>query len=120
MVKQMPKQGCVERQLMYLHNAIAVPAQSMPLHAKLVGHCHDCCQLCTCFVAEELYMLSEGAGLELQQVAGMVMNPVTGNWGLSVNTAVNYIAYFSKVTLKDRVTGSTHMSTSKAADLASA
>lgn len=50
-------------------------------------------------------MLSEGADLELMQVAGMVANPVTGQWGLSTNIAVNYIAYFSKLSLRDRVGG---------------
>lgn len=71
-------------------------------------------------IAEELHMLSEESGLELQQVAGMVMNPMTGSWSLSPSVAVNYIAYFSKLSLRDRVSGSLSASTMKAANVASA
>ena len=68
-------------------------------------------------------MLSEGTGLDLQQIAGMVLNPMTGLWGLSTDVAVNYIASFSKVSLKDRFKGSVQTPASlhdKAVDLASA
>ena len=47
---------------------------------------------------EELAMLGEGAGggLTMEQLAGMVFNPLTGAWGLSADTAVNYIALLGK------------------------
>ena len=48
-------------------------------------------------------MLSEGTGLEFEQLAGMVLNPLTGQWSLSSSTEVNYIAYFSKISLTDRM-----------------
>lgn len=71
--------------------------------------------------AEELYMLTEGTGLELEQLAGMVMNPLTGTWTLSTSTEVNYIACFTKTSLavrlqEQKVQPGVH---SKAADLAS-
>ena len=75
--------------------------------------------LCLVCSAEELYMLAEGAGLELQQMAGMVLNPVSGKWSLSSSVAVNYIAYFSKISLKDKLSRAPPVATSKAADLAS-
>ena len=48
-------------------------------------------------------MMTEGTGLELEQMAGMVMNPLNGSWTLSTSTEVNYIAYFSKTSLADRL-----------------
>ncbi|DBA84452.1 TPA: Hexaprenyldihydroxybenzoate methyltransferase, mitochondrial [Trebouxia sp. C0004] len=69
---------------------------------------------------EELVMLTEGTGLELEQLAGMVMNPYNGTWALSTSTEVNYIAYFSKVSLADRLQQKQQLGVnSKAADLAS-
>jgi 6-phosphogluconate dehydrogenase (decarboxylating) len=66
-------------------------------------------------------MLTEGTGLELEQVAGMVMNPWNGTWALSTSTEVNYIAYFSKISLADRLQQKQQLGlNSKAADLASA
>ncbi|KAL3158373.1 Hexaprenyldihydroxybenzoate methyltransferase, mitochondrial [Trebouxia sp. C0009 RCD-2024] len=70
---------------------------------------------------EELHMLTEDTGLELEQVAGMVMNPITGAWSLSTSTEVNYIAYFTKTSLavrlqEQKAQPGVH---SKAADLAS-
>lgn len=71
--------------------------------------------------AEELFMLVEGTGMELEQVAGMVMNPLNGNWTLSTSTEVNYIAYFNKTSLADRLQKQRHSElNSQAADLASA
>ena len=64
-------------------------------------------------------MLTEGTRLELQQMAGMVLNPWSGTWALSTSTEVNYIAYFSKVSLADRLQQKQqHRLNSKAADLA--
>ena len=60
----------------------------------------DAMSVCT---AEELYMLTDGTGLELEQLAGMVMNPLTGAWALSTSTEVNYIAYFTKTSLAVRL-----------------
>ena len=73
-------------------------------------------------IAEELYMLTEGTGLQLEQLAGMVMNPFTGKWTLSTSTEVNYIAYFTKTSLAVRLRAQQTQSggDSKAADLASA
>ncbi|DBA97651.1 TPA: Hexaprenyldihydroxybenzoate methyltransferase, mitochondrial [Trebouxia sp. C0006] len=70
---------------------------------------------------EELCMLTEGTGLELEQLAGMVLNPWSGTWALSTSTEVNYIAYFSKVSLADRLQQKQQPGlNSKAANLASA
>lgn len=69
---------------------------------------------------EELFMMTEGSGLELEQMAGMVMNPVNGTWALSTSTEVNYIAYFSKTSLADRLQEAQQPGlNSKAADVAS-
>ena len=66
-------------------------------------------------------MLAEGTGLELQQLAGMVLNPLTGRWTLSGSSEVNYIAYFSKTSLADRLKEAKKPGlNSKAADIASA
>lgn len=66
--------------------------------------------------------MTDGTGLELEQMAGMVMNPLTGAWTLSSSTEVNYIAYFTKTSLADRLQEQTKNPGlySKAADLASA
>lgn len=70
---------------------------------------------------EELFMLAEGTGLELEQLAGMVLNPLTGRWMLSSSSDVNYIAYFSKTSLADRLKEARQPGlNSKAADIASA
>ncbi|KAI5083054.1 hypothetical protein GOP47_0002797 [Adiantum capillus-veneris] len=45
---------------------------------------------------DELALLMEQAGLKLQEMAGMVFNPISGKWSLSTNTTVNYIAYGTK------------------------
>ena len=70
--------------------------------------------------AEELYMLTEDTGLKLEQLAGMVMNPLTGNWTLSTSTEVNYIAHFVKTSLAVRLREEKAHAVvnSKAADLA--
>ena len=66
-------------------------------------------------------MLTEGTGLELEQLAGMVLNPWSGTWALSTSTEVNYIAYFSKVSLADRLQQKQQPGlNSKAANLGSA
>ena len=66
-------------------------------------------------------MLAEGTGLELEQLAGMVLNPLTGRWMLSSSSNVNYIAYFSKTSLADRLKEARQPGlNSKAADVASA
>ena len=66
-------------------------------------------------------MLSEGTGLELEQLTGMVLNPLDGQWTLSSSTEVNYIAYFSKISLADRMKETREPGvSSKAVDIASA
>ncbi|MCO5605155.1 hypothetical protein L7F22_059335 [Adiantum nelumboides] len=45
---------------------------------------------------DELALLMDQAGLKLQEMAGMVFNPLTGKWSLSTDTSVNYIVYGSK------------------------
>ena len=67
-------------------------------------------------------MLTDSTGLELEQLAGMVMNPLTGFWSLSTSTEVNYIAYFTKTSLAVRLQAQKGQPgiNSKAADLASA
>ena len=81
-----------------------------------------CTNVELCVLAEELYMLTEDTGLKLQQLAGMVMNPLTGNWTLSTSTEVNYIAHFTKTSLAVRLREQKLQPAvnSKAADLASA
>lgn len=65
-------------------------------------------------------MMTEGIGLELEQMAGMVMNPMNGTWALSTSTEVNYIAYFSKTSLADRLQEAQQPGLNgKAADVAS-
>ncbi len=41
-------------------------------------------------------MMGDGAGLELETIAGMAYDPLSGVWRMSDNTGVNYIAYFQK------------------------
>ena len=81
--------------------------------------CLDTLPVC---VVEELYMLTDSTGLQLEQVAGMVMNPLTGAWALSTSPEVNYIAYFTKTSLATRLQEHSMppVVSSKAADLASA
>lgn len=81
-----------------------------------------CTYVGLCVLAEELYMLTEDTGLKLQQLAGMVMNPLTGKWTLSTSTEVNYIAHFTKTSLAVRLREQKLQPAvnSKAADLASA
>lgn len=45
---------------------------------------------------DELALLMDRAGLKLQEMAGMVFNPLTERWSLSTDTSVNYIAYGTK------------------------
>ena len=67
-------------------------------------------------------MLTEDTGLKLEQLAGMVMNPLTGKWTLSSSTDVNYIVHFTKTSLAVRLQEQKMQQAvnSKAADLASA
>ena len=92
-------------------SALATGIVAASLHASALP--------CLLWSAEELYMLAEGAGLKLEQMAGMVLNPVSGKWSLSPSVAVNYIAYFSKISLKDKLSRGKPVSISKVADLAS-
>ncbi len=41
-------------------------------------------------------MMGDQAGLDLETIAGMAYDPLTGVWRMSDNTGVNYIAYFQK------------------------
>ncbi|KAK3260005.1 hypothetical protein CYMTET_31020 [Cymbomonas tetramitiformis] len=45
---------------------------------------------------QEMIMLLRDAHLDVQQVSGLVYNPLMSSWSLSQNTTVNYIAYASK------------------------
>lgn len=48
---------------------------------------------------QELCMVmgeSSGGAMVLEQVAGMMYNPLTGGWALGTDTAMNYAAYFRK------------------------
>ena len=48
---------------------------------------------------EELSMVmadSSGGAVTLEQLAGMLYNPLTGHWSLGMDTAINYAAYFRK------------------------
>lgn len=85
-------------------------------------HGKACSYLNLVCIAEELYMLTEDTGLRLEQLAGMVMNPLTGKWTLSTSTEVNYIAHFMKTSLAVRLQEQKAQPavSSKAADLASA
>lgn len=47
-------------------------------------------------IAEELVMMGDAAGLELETIAGMAYDPLGGVWRMSENTGVNYITYFQK------------------------
>lgn len=40
--------------------------------------------------------MSDAAGLELETIAGMAYDPLSGLWRMTENTGVNYIAYFQK------------------------
>lgn len=46
--------------------------------------------------AEELTRMARTAGLDTESVLGMAYNPLKGEWRLSDDTSVNYIAYFQK------------------------
>ena len=48
------------------------------------------------FSAEELCKYMRQAGAEVVGESGMVMNPFTGQWSMSRDTAVNYIISFKK------------------------
>lgn len=41
-------------------------------------------------------MLLEPHSMQLQQLAGMVYQPMSGRWELQEDPSVNYIAYFRK------------------------
>ena len=41
-------------------------------------------------------MLLEPHSMQLQQLAGMVYQPMSGRWELQDDPSVNYIAYFRK------------------------
>jgi hypothetical protein len=41
-------------------------------------------------------MMADKAGLELETLAGMAYDPLSGLWRMTENTGVNYIAYFQK------------------------
>eukprot|EP00250_Pteridium_aquilinum_P000469 c10508_g2_i1 orf=156-1121(-) len=45
---------------------------------------------------DELALLMSQTGFTLQEMAGMVFNPLTGKWSLSEDTSVNYIAFGTK------------------------
>lgn len=45
---------------------------------------------------DELALLMSRTGLALQEMAGMVFNPLTRKWDLSEDTSVNYIAFGTK------------------------
>jgi 2-polyprenyl-6-hydroxyphenyl methylase/3-demethylubiquinone-9 3-methyltransferase len=45
---------------------------------------------------EALAAYGRAAGLRLIDISGMAMNPLTGDWSLTRNLAVNYIAAFEK------------------------
>lgn len=45
---------------------------------------------------EELRIALEGAGLRLSETRGLVYNPLTGEWSLSGDTSVNYLAAAQK------------------------
>lgn len=47
-------------------------------------------------IPEELTMVMKEAGATLEQMAGMVYNPVSGRWMLATDVNVNYIAYFKR------------------------
>ena len=48
------------------------------------------------FHAEELCRCMRQAGAEMVGESGLVMNPFTGQWSMSQDTAVNYIISFIK------------------------
>lgn len=67
----------------------------VPPPAAAVGT-HDWTKFLT---PEELCMAMEdssGGQLRLEQMAGMTMNPLTGEWSLGSDTSINYAAFFSK------------------------
>ena len=45
-------------------------------------------------------MLLEPHSMQLQQLAGMVYQPMSGRWELQEDPSVNYIAYFRKLQCK--------------------
>lgn len=53
--------------------------------------------------ADELTRLMEGVGLPQVSISGMFLNPLTGRWSLTNDTAVNYIVLFTK---RDRIQAS--------------
>lgn len=44
----------------------------------------------------ELALMAADAGLELGQLAGMAMGPISGSWTLVDDTSVNYIAHLHR------------------------
>lgn len=40
--------------------------------------------------------MSDKVGLELETLAGMAYDPISGLWRMTENTGVNYIGYFQK------------------------
>ena len=60
---------------------------------KRVGHLEMICY------AEELCRDMRLAGAEVVGESGMVINPFTGHWSMSRDTAVNYIMSFKKSSL---------------------
>ena len=41
-------------------------------------------------------MMADKSGLELETLAGMAYDPLSGLWRMTEDTGVNYIAYFQK------------------------
>jgi polyprenyldihydroxybenzoate methyltransferase/3-demethylubiquinol 3-O-methyltransferase len=73
--------------------ALAVAAAEYVLKLVPVGT-HDWARFIT--PAELAALMQRQGGLEMEQLAGMVYDPLRGVWELSRSTAVNYIAYFKK------------------------
>ena len=61
----------------------------VPWHGQLIG-------VLRVLRTEELAVAGEGAGLELEQLAGMSWDLGAARWRLSPDPGVNYIAYFQK------------------------
>ncbi|KAG6604738.1 Ubiquinone biosynthesis O-methyltransferase, mitochondrial, partial [Cucurbita argyrosperma subsp. sororia] len=49
---------------------------------------------------EELVLILQRASISVEEIAGFVYNPLTGQWSLSDDTSVNYIAFGTKVSQK--------------------
>ncbi|KAI3939538.1 hypothetical protein MKX01_038493 [Papaver californicum] len=45
---------------------------------------------------EEIALIMHRSSISVQEVAGMVLNPLTGKWVLSDDTSINFIAYGTK------------------------